>query len=158
MSVQKTFELKQIGQVRRDGDEIMIEIDESIRPALRELEFFSHVMVFWWGDKFDTPEYRTHLLTNPPYAPGHESGIFATRSPIRPNPILMTTCRILKVDEAKGVIKVDNLDVFDGTAVVDVKAYFPVCDRVQTAYIPEWLEGWPEWLPEEGIGLMPGEE
>ena len=45
----------------------------------------------------------------------------------------------------------------DGTRIVDLKAYFPVCDRVQEAKIPQWLAGWPEWMPENGIGLEEGE-
>jgi tRNA (Thr-GGU) A37 N-methylase len=65
----------------------------------------------------------------------------------------MTTCKILKIDEAKGTITVGDIDAFDGTPIVDLKAYFPVCDRVKNAEIPEWLSDWPEWMPEKGIGL-----
>ena len=39
------------------------------------------------------------------------------------------------------------------TASKDLKAYFPVCDRVKESHIPEWLSDWPEWMPETGIGL-----
>lgn len=69
----------------------------------------------------------------------------------------MTTCKLLGVDEEAGLLKLAEIDAFDGTPVVDVKAYFPVCDRVQEARIPAWLSDWPEWMPEEGIGLMEGE-
>jgi tRNA (Thr-GGU) A37 N-methylase len=65
----------------------------------------------------------------------------------------MTTCKILKVDEANGVVQVANIDAYDDTPIIDLKAYFPVCDRVKEAKIPEWLSDWPEWLPEEGLGL-----
>jgi hypothetical protein len=41
----------------------------------------------------------------------------------------------------------------DEMSMIGIKAYFPVCDRVQTTYIPAWLSNWPEWLPEEGLGL-----
>ncbi len=44
-------------------------------------------------------------------------------------------------------------DAYDGTPTVDLKAYLPVCDRVKEPSIPEWLSYWPEWMPEEGIGL-----
>jgi len=49
--------------------------------------------------------------------------------------------------------EVSDIDAYDGTPIVDLKAYFPVCDRVKEATIPEWLSNWPEWMPEQGIGL-----
>jgi tRNA (Thr-GGU) A37 N-methylase len=115
-------------------------------------------MVFWWADRFDDDTYRAMLQTKPPYAEEHVCGVFATRSPYRPNPIAMTTCRLVVVDEEEGLVEVADLDAFDGTPIVDLKAYFPVCDRVQEAHIPAWLAGWPEWMPEEGIGLEPHEK
>jgi len=48
---------------------------------------------------------------------------------------------------------VQNIDALDGTPVIDLKAYFPVSDRVKDARLPDWLVGWPEWFPEEGLGL-----
>jgi tRNA (Thr-GGU) A37 N-methylase len=65
----------------------------------------------------------------------------------------MTTCPIVEVDEEAGRVTVANLDAFDGTHIVDLKAYFPVCDRVEDAHIPEWLADWPDWMPDEGIDL-----
>ena len=72
-------------------------------------------------------------------------------------PIAMTTCRLLSLDEANGVVQVASIDAFDATPVLDLKAYFPVCDRVQEVPIPEWLSDWPDWMPEEGIDLEPRE-
>ena len=142
-----------IGRISRQGDEVKIIIEERFRPALKQLEHFNHVMVFWWANHFDTDEAREMLRTIPPYAPDHESGVFATRSPYRPNPIMMTTCEMLEVDDVGGMVKIAEIDAFDGTAVVDLKAYFPVCDRVKEPTIPAWLSDWPEWMPEGGIGL-----
>ena len=65
----------------------------------------------------------------------------------------MTTCRLTAVDEGAGLVEVTDIDAFDGTPIVDLKAYFPVCDRVQEAHIPEWLSDWPDWMPEDGLGL-----
>jgi tRNA-Thr(GGU) m(6)t(6)A37 methyltransferase TsaA len=150
---QETFKIYPIGQVRRSDDGVVLEIEAPFRPALKQLDKFSHVMVFWWADQFDTDEYRTMLQTEPPYARGHLTGVFATRAPYRPNPIAMTTCPIVEVDEEAGRVTVANLDAFDGTHIVDLKAYFPVCDRVEDAHIPEWLADWPDWMPDEGIDL-----
>jgi tRNA-Thr(GGU) m(6)t(6)A37 methyltransferase TsaA len=142
-----------IGFVRRNAKTIRLEIAESFRPALKQLAHFSHVMVFWWAHKHDNERSRQILQCKPPYAKGKTTGVFATRAEYRPNPIAMTVCRILTVDEKDGVITVADIDAYDGTPIVDLKAYFPVCDRVKKALIPEWLADWPEWMPEEGIGL-----
>jgi tRNA-Thr(GGU) m(6)t(6)A37 methyltransferase TsaA len=150
-----------IGRVRRGTDGIHIQIDEAYRPGLKQLDGFSHVMVFWWADWFDQPEYRANperLQMEPPYAQGHVTGVFASRAPYRPNPIAMTTCVLRSVDEAQGRLEVGDMDAVDGTPVVDLKAYFGVCDRVREAHIPDWLADWPEWMPENGIGLEEGEE
>ena len=157
MSKQATYQMQPIGSVRRNAAGMHLEIAEPFRAALKQLDQFSHVIVFWWADRFDNAESRKVLVCKPPYAEDHETGVFATRSPLRPNPIAMTTCKLLGVDEAAGIVRIADIDAVDGTRVVDLKAYFPVCDRVERAHIPAWLAGWPEWMPENGIGLQEGE-
>jgi tRNA-Thr(GGU) m(6)t(6)A37 methyltransferase TsaA len=152
------YQVRPIGRVRRNGDGITLEIDEAYRPALLQLDEFTHVVVLWWADRLDAEEYRTQLQTRPPYAEEHLTGIFATRAPYRPNPIGITTCRVLDMDWEQGVLRVADIDAHDGTPIVDLKAYFPVCDRVREAHIPAWLADWPEWMPDDGLGLEPWEE
>ena len=147
------YQLYPIGYVRRPENEIYLEICDSIRPALKQLDQFSHVMVFWWADRHDNEDSRGIMQTEPPYAEGKVTGVFACRAEYRPNPIAMTVCKLLAVDEAQGTVRVADIDAYDGTPIVDLKAYFPVCDRVKEAHIPAWLSDWPEWMPEEGIGL-----
>jgi tRNA-Thr(GGU) m(6)t(6)A37 methyltransferase TsaA len=120
---------------------------------MQQLEHFSHVMVFWWADKHDNEQSRSILQTEPPYAQGRVTGVFATRAEYRPNPIAMTTCKIRSVDQEQGFVDIAEIDALDGTPIVDLKAYFPVCDRVKDATIPEWLSDWPDWMPDEGLGL-----
>jgi tRNA-Thr(GGU) m(6)t(6)A37 methyltransferase TsaA len=150
---QPTYIIKPIGVVSRTEHGIQVEIMPAYRPAMKQLDHFSHVMVFWWADRHDNPQSRDILQCEPPYASGKRTGVFACRAEYRPNPIAMTVCKILGIDEEQGLLRVGNIDAFDGTPVIDLKAYFPVCDRVQEAQIPEWLSDWPEWLPEEGMGL-----
>jgi tRNA-Thr(GGU) m(6)t(6)A37 methyltransferase TsaA len=149
----KTFQMIPIGYIRRSDEGISLEILEPYRPALKQLDHFSHVMVFWWADKHDNENSRGIMQTEPPYAAGNVTGVFATRAEYRPNPIAMTTCKLLGVDEERGILQVADIDAIDGTPIVDLKAYFPVCDRVKDAHIPEWLSDWPEWMPDEGLGL-----
>jgi tRNA (Thr-GGU) A37 N-methylase len=49
----EAFQLKAIVTIRRNGEQNQIEIKESYRPALKQLDRFSHVMVFWWAERFD---------------------------------------------------------------------------------------------------------
>ncbi len=150
----ETFQVYAIGRVRREEEVVVLEIDAPFRPALKDLDHFSHVMVFWWADEFDTEEDRARLHINPPYAPDRSTGVFATRSPFRPNPIAVTTCPLISLDEGAGRLIVTGIDALDGTRILDLKAYFPICDRVQEVRMPEWLTGWPEWMPEIGTVLQ----
>jgi tRNA-Thr(GGU) m(6)t(6)A37 methyltransferase TsaA len=150
---QLSFSIMPVGVIHRTDHGIQVEILPAFRPAMKQLDHFSHVMVFWWADRHDNPQSRDILQCEPPYASGKITGVFACRAEYRPNPIAMTVCEILSIDEEQGFLRVRDIDAFDGTPVIDLKAYFPVCDRVQAAHIPEWLSDWPEWLPEEGMGL-----
>jgi tRNA-Thr(GGU) m(6)t(6)A37 methyltransferase TsaA len=150
-SSRKEFRLKLLGYVRVEGNdpqtaEFHIEILKPFRSALKELDKFSHVMVFWWADQNDNEEARSILQTTPPYGENPPStGIFATRAEYRPNPIAVTIVNILNVDQKKGLVKIPYIDAYNGTPIVDLKAYFPICDRVREAHIAPWLKDWPEW-------------
>jgi len=99
-----TYHLHPIRYVRRSEEGVFVEILEPFRPALKQLDHFSHVMVFWWADKHDNEKSRNILQTEPPYAPGKLAGIFATRAEYRPNPIGMTTCKLVALDEKCGLL------------------------------------------------------
>ncbi len=147
----KTFEIKSIGKIDRSGDTPIIRLDEKYRPALLALNTFSHVKVVWWGDKYEQYRHQVDMQMYPPYAPDILTGLFATRSPVRPNPILTTTCKIIGVDIEKGELEVNQIDAFDDTPVLDLKVYFPTEDRVKDVVVPDRFKEWGEWLPEEGI-------
>ena len=149
---QSVFEVFPVGYVRRDDERTYVEILEPYVPALKELERFSHVQVFWWFSEFDDEMYRT--ITQSDHAPydAPTLGVFACRSPVRPNPIALTTVEMLGVDHADGIVEIVNIDAFDGTPVLDLKPYIPVSDRVKDVRVAEWAVDWPEWLPEEGLG------
>jgi tRNA-Thr(GGU) m(6)t(6)A37 methyltransferase TsaA len=148
------YQIYPVGIVRRDKKDIQLEIIKKFRPAIQQLDKFSHLIVLWWADKYDDDEYRSIMEINPPYAQDKTTGIFATRAEYRPNPIGITTCEILDVDVDKGIIKVKNIDAFDGTKIIDIKAYFPVLDKAKDTHIPEWLSFFDlEFIPDEGVGL-----
>lgn len=140
-----------IGVVKRSDEAVTLEISPPFRPGLLQLERFSHVLVLWWADRHDNPDSRTTLVTELPYAPGVEAGVFACRAEYRPNPIAVTACKILEVGE--GTIVIGDIDAYDGSPVLDLKPYIPVTDRLEKVEVPEWYEGWPDYMPDEGFGL-----
>jgi tRNA (Thr-GGU) A37 N-methylase len=148
-----SIQLIPIGAVRREGDEVWLAVEERYRPGLLELDRFSHVVVLWWASGHDNDESRAIMQTDLPYAPGVRAGVFACRAEYRPNPIATTTCKLLDVDIGSGRIRVAAIDAYDGSPLLDVKPYIGVVDRVEHITVPDWYEGWPEWMPDEGIGL-----
>ena len=145
-----TYQLNPIGIVHVDekGGSYTLEIDEPYRPALKEVERFSHILILWWADKMDTKEYRSIMTTELPYAPGIEAGVFACRSEYRPNPIGITTVMIIDVDEENGIVVLPWIDAYDKTPVLDIKPYIPISDRIRDYKVAEWASDWPEWMEE----------
>ena len=73
-------------------------------------------------------------------------GIFATRSPIRPNPIALTSVEVIHIDYQKGIIQIAYIDANDNTPILDLKPYTPSFDRVETPVVPGWYNHWPKSL------------
>lgn len=142
-----SFEIQPIGNVHADEKkgEFFLQIDEPFREALAQLDQFSHVMVFWWADQVDEPQYRKVLTAQLPYAKGVKAGVFACRSEYRPNPIALTTTMVLGVDPENGIVVVPWMDTLDGTPVVDLKPYIPCTDRIRDFRVASWMAEWPEW-------------
>ena len=111
-------------------------IDESLTEALNGLEGFSHIIVLYWMHLATREKKRlkTHPMGRQDVPP---QGLFATRSPNRPNPLGKTTVRLL---ERKGnVLRVQGLDAIDGTPVIDIKPYMPGYDSATDATTPDWV-------------------
>ncbi len=152
------YTIRPIGKVRVKGDDpktaqYFLDIEKPYRSALKELDKWSHVIILFWAHEMDKDEYRSaeDWAVDVPYAEGApKTGIFATRAEYRPNPILMTTSAIIDVDIKNGMVLLAGIDAYSGTPIIDLKAYFPICDRVRDAHIAPWFDGWPEYL-EDGI-------
>ncbi len=133
-----SFVVHPVGEVHRQGTETTIEIDPQYQDATLGLDGFSHVWVIWWADRNDTPEKRATLRVHPR---GNQNnplqGVFATRSPSRPNLIGITQCKIRAVDGNK--IRVEEIDAFDGTPVLDLKPYLPGYDGDGKGRVPAWV-------------------
>nr|WP_319376569.1 tRNA (N6-threonylcarbamoyladenosine(37)-N6)-methyltransferase TrmO [uncultured Methanoregula sp.] len=101
-----------------------IVIDEKYLPGLEDVEKKSHLIVLSWFDRAD----RTTLRATPPHEK-IEHGVFATRSPNRPNPVAFSVVDLLGCEG--NVLRVRGLDALDGTPVVDIKPYSPDIDCVR---------------------------
>jgi tRNA-Thr(GGU) m(6)t(6)A37 methyltransferase TsaA len=141
------FQVSPVGKAEVNDKGMFIVLDEKFIPALQALDGFSHLNVIWWFSDFDSEEMRNILEAPQPYKKSPPvMGIFATRSPIRPNPIALSTAQIIRIDHEKGIVQVAYIDANDGTPVLDIKPYTPSLDRVETPGVPEWCRHWPKSL------------
>lgn len=145
----QNFQVNSIGKINVNEDGMFIELEPRYIPALQALDGFSHLNILWWFSDFDNEQMRSVLETPQPYKKAPPvMGIFATRSPVRPNPIALTTVQIIYIDYQKGTIQIAYIDANDGTPILDIKPYTPSLDRVEIPGVPEWCSHWPKSLEE----------
>jgi len=115
-----TYSVHPIGWIRKSAGKTYIEIDKHFQPALMGVEALRSIWVLYWFDRNDTPEKRSILQVHPRGDPGNPlRGVFATRSPLRPNLIALSEVGILGVKD--NVIEIDGIDAFADTPVLDLK-------------------------------------
>ena len=134
----------------RDGD-VRVRLEKRYAAGLTGLEGYGHVQILWWADGCDNERDRGTLTESKPYKKGPETlGVFALRSPERPNPIAVSNAEISYVDAENGVVGLYYVDAFDGTKVLDLKPYTPSIDRIETPTTPAWCAHWPKSYEESG--------
>lgn len=110
----------------------VVEVFPEFAEGLKDIDGFSHIILI----------YHFHLLkkvslTVTPYLDSHVHGVFATRAPVRPNQIGFS---VVKLEKVKGnTLFIGNLDIVDGTPLLDIKPYVPQFDYRDTTKIG-WLE------------------
>jgi tRNA-Thr(GGU) m(6)t(6)A37 methyltransferase TsaA len=146
------FAVTPIGYVRAQEGGFRLEIEKRYLAGLKELDGFSHINVLWWCHLCDSKEYRRSLQCDRPYrqAPAMV-GVFATRSPVRPNPVAVSAVAISKIDPQAGVIHVPFIDAEDGTPIIDIKPYHPCADRIRDCTVPKWCRHWPQWYEDSAM-------
>jgi tRNA (adenine37-N6)-methyltransferase len=115
--------------------EILVTTD--LTEALDRIDEYSHIVVLYWMHKVE-PSQRLLQKVHPKGR--HDLpmvGVFASRSPARPNPIGMATVKLLSRQD--NVLRVIGLDAADGTPVLDIKPYIPDHNAEKSAQIPNWL-------------------
>lgn len=135
------FEMKPIGKIwtgftnpadcphngRLNPNDSILELDPAYIDGLLHLDSATHLNVLYWFDKAD----RAILQTKTPHVPDRVFGVFAVRSPNRPNPIALSTVRIHSVDDNKVIVS--GLDCCDGTPLLDLKPFIPMTDNAVDA-------------------------
>jgi tRNA-Thr(GGU) m(6)t(6)A37 methyltransferase TsaA len=124
--------------VRRDSEDVISEIiiDPALTEALDDLDRFSHIIVLYWIHRSRRPApMKVHPRGNPERA---LTGVFATRSPSRPNPIGKATVQLRQRQD--NILEVQGLDAIDGTPVLDIKPYIPGYDSIDgDCQTPSWM-------------------
>jgi len=124
--------------VRIDRWEVVSEIviEPSLTEALDGLEEYSHITVLWWMHLL--PSGEVTLKVHPM---GREEfplkGLFALRTPNRPNRIGKTTVRLLQ--RQGNILRVKGLEALDGSPVIDIKPYIPRYDSAANTKVPPWI-------------------
>jgi tRNA (adenine37-N6)-methyltransferase len=116
-------------QPERNVLELLPDCDYEL--ALRDLSGFSRVWLLWWFHR--NASWRPLVL--PPRGPAKRRGVFATRSPYRPNPLGLTPVQLLGVEKRRLIL--GPCDLIDGTPVLDIKPYFAAYDS-----FPDASGGW----------------
>jgi tRNA-Thr(GGU) m(6)t(6)A37 methyltransferase TsaA len=134
---ERQFKVEPIGVVQKEDGRTTLVLREEFAPGLLGLDGFSHVWVLWWFDRNDTPEKRSVLQVHPRGNPENPlTGVFACRSPMRPNLLAQTLCRVIAVCD--NVVEIETIDAFANTPILDLKPYIPRTDSAD-ATLPAWI-------------------
>ena len=117
-----------------------VEVFERYTKGLKDIEGFSHIILIYHFHKT-----KNFSLTVRPYMENKFHGVFATRSPSHPNPIGISVVHLLKVEG--NIIYIQDVDIIDGTPLLDIKPYVPEFDIRKVKKIG-WLEKNVHKLPE----------
>jgi tRNA (adenine37-N6)-methyltransferase len=137
--------IRPIGNVQLQGELYTIKLEREYLPGLKHIEGFSHLWIIWWAHLTDDHEVRNRLTAKNIFknAPS-QTGVFASRTPERPNPIMFSVIKLESVDTEKGILTTRFIDAEDSTPVLDIKPYFPM-ERIRDCHTPLCFAHWPLW-------------
>lgn len=139
MKKKDNFVIFSVGVIHKGDGKSSIEIFEEYKDALLGLEEFSHIIIISWFHKNDRKDERKKLRVHPRRDKRNPlTGVFATRSPVRPNLVAHFTTRILEIRD--NIIEIEKINAFEGTPVIDIKPYIPKEDAIHDVKTPTWLK------------------
>ena len=126
---------RQSGIVKEIKGKIILEKEYRVPEAFRELEGFSHIWLIWQFSEAVRENWRPTV--RPPMLGGNTRvGVFATRSPYRPNSIGLSAVKLEKIEYTEDygpVLHVSGADLMNGTPIYDIKPYLPFADSIPDA-------------------------
>lgn len=141
---------RQSGLIKEAEGKIIFEKEYRDINALRGLEEFSHIWLIW--EFSEAKREKWSPTVRPPLLGGNKKmGVFATRSPFRPNPIGLSVVKLERIENTKEygpVIYVSGVDMLDNTPIYDIKPYLPYADSV-----PDARAGFTEFLSERALNV-----
>ena len=154
---------RQAGIVEQLEATIVFEPEYRVADALRGLEDFSHIWLIWQFSQAVREDWSPTV--RPPRLGGNARlGVFATRSPFRPNALALSCVKLLGMEQTadKGtVLKVAGADLMDGTPIFDIKPYIPYADckiDATSGFAPDSGSTLSVEIPENVIGSFPKEK
>jgi tRNA-Thr(GGU) m(6)t(6)A37 methyltransferase TsaA len=114
---------KNLREARERGGTFLARIDPPFRPGLQGLRAGQPVILLYW-----TGSARRDLVVQTPAHRDGPTGVFALRSPARPNPVALSVVILVEIDVEAGVLRFDALDAFDQTALLDIKPWLSSVD------------------------------
>ena len=127
-----------VGVIKKENENVRIEVYKEYRDALLGLDDFSHITVCYWFHGNDTPEKRKTMQVHPRKNKQNPlSGVFATHSPLRPNLIALSICKILSIKDT--TIFIEKIDALDGSPVIDIKCFIPSRELGSDIRLPDWV-------------------
>lgn len=130
------FGIPRQGALSRESEGVIVfEPEYRMEEALRGIEKYSHLWLLWQFSENVSKKWSPTV--RPPRLGGNKRvGVFATRSPFRPNPIGLTAVRLIGVEQTKNegaVLRVAGVDLMNGTPIYDIKPYLPYADSIPEA-------------------------
>ena len=141
---------RQSGLVEQVISTVVFEPEYRVEEALRGIEAFSHLWLVWLFDRAERDTWSPTV--RPPRLGGNKRmGVFATRSPFRPNPIGLSCVKLLDTVKTREgtVLRVGGADLMDGTPILDIKPYLPYADCR-----PEARGGFTESAPKRRVAVI----
>ena len=134
---------QRLDRMRKEQEKLKKRVSEIVifknwEDLLDGIEGFSHILVLYWPHLID-PERRDLKKVHPMGRKDlPKQGIYATCSPARPNPVLVSAVRL--VERRNNLLRVQGLEAVDGSPIVDIKPYNKNYYGVADATVPEWME------------------
>lgn len=148
MNAKKIFS---IGKTVNNEEKVCIEPEAEYAPGLKGPAEYGRAMVLWRADGCDNGADRHILTEKKPCRHGpEETGVFALRSPERPNPIAVSSVEIAYVNKERGTAGLYCIDARDGTEALDIKPCTPSLGRIAQPRTPARCSGRPQSYEESG--------